>query len=64
MATKRQFSFIAWCAASGICGALSATCGKEAPLTASPYMAALMYTAMLAVRASFIISLIIISHII
>lgn len=52
MAKRQEFSFLAYCATSGLCGALSATCGKEAGnLAASPYIATAMYSAMLAVRA-------------
>ena len=53
MAKRQEFSFLAYCAASGLCGALSAACCKEAGRpAASPYIAAAMYTAMLAVRSS------------
>jgi hypothetical protein len=51
MAKRQKFSFLAFCAAAGLSGALSATCGKEAGNpAASPYITAAMYTAMLAVR--------------
>ena len=51
MASQTKLSFIAFCLASGICGALSAACGKAAgQAEASPFIKWGMYAAMLTVR--------------